>query len=163
MHASTKQPGMGREHWRENRHQGPNHSWQRTQGTRSDGRATWRPTLGLPNRRATHTAGSPYGHRIHPIKKTRKMHQGQDIPCKRFEPIYAVARGEVVVVKRSSSAGKYIQIKHESSDGKDVRTSYMHLSIRRPRVGRTVRKGKMIGRCGNTGMSTDRIYTSKSK
>ena len=23
---------------------------------------------------ATHTAGSPYGYRIHPIKKTRKMH-----------------------------------------------------------------------------------------
>ena len=103
---------------------------------------------------ATHTAGSPYGYRIHPIKKTRKMHQGQDIPCKRFEPIYAVAKGEVVVSKRSNSAGKYIQIKHESSEGKDVRTSYMHMAIRRPRVGRTVRKGKMIGRCGNTGLST---------
>jgi len=101
-----------------------------------------------------HEAGSPYGYRMHPIKKKRTLHKGQDIPCKRFEPIYAVAKGEVVVSMRSKSAGKFIQIQHESSEEKDVRTSYMHMSIRRVRKGRTVRKGKMIGRCGSTGNST---------
>jgi murein DD-endopeptidase MepM/ murein hydrolase activator NlpD len=110
----------------------------------------WRPPM-----EPELVAGSPYGMRTHPIKGGRRMHKGQDIPCKRFAPIYAVARGEVVVSKRSKSAGKYIEIRHESKTGKDVRTTYMHMSIRRIwREGRTVRKGKKIGRCGSTGSST---------
>jgi murein DD-endopeptidase MepM/ murein hydrolase activator NlpD len=99
-------------------------------------------------------AGSPYGMRVHPIRGGKKLHRGQDIPCSRFEPIYAVAKGEVVISKRSKTAGKYVEIRHESSEEKDVRTTYMHMSIRRVRVGRKVRKGKKIGRCGSTGLST---------
>ena len=99
-------------------------------------------------------AGSPYGMRTHPIRGIRKMHTGQDIPCSRFEPIYAVAKGEVVVSKRSKTAGRYIEVQHETKDGTDIRTRYMHLSTRRVYEGRSVRKGKKIGRCGNTGLST---------
>ena len=101
-----------------------------------------------------HTTGSPYGMRKHPILGSQRMHQGQDIPCRRFAPIVAVAKGEVVVSKRSKTAGKYVEIKHESADGKDVRTSYMHMSVRSAREGKTVRKGRRIGRCGSTGLST---------
>jgi len=100
-----------------------------------------------------HLMGSPFGMRTHPILGSQKMHRGQDIPCHRFEPIYAVARGEVVLSKRSKTAGKYIEIAHET-DGKEVVTRYMHMSIRRVREGRSVRKGKKIGRCGSTGLST---------
>ena len=102
----------------------------------------------------SHVAGSPYGMRMHPIHGREMMHKGQDIPCNRFEPIYAVARGKVVISKRSATAGKYIQIQHVSSEGRDVRTSYMHMSTRRVWRARTVRKGKMIGRCGSTGLAT---------
>ena len=102
-----------------------------------------------------HVTGSPYGMRTHPVHGRRILHRGQDIPCRRFAPIYAVARGEIVVSTRSRTAGRYIEIRHEPADGGDVRTTYMHMSTRRfRREGRTVRRGRMIGRCGSTGLST---------
>ena len=100
-----------------------------------------------------HRAGSPYGPRTGPISGRPGFHQGQDIPCERGEPVYAVADGEVITSRRSKSAGKYIEIRHDSEDHTVV-TQYMHLSRRKVRAGRKVRKGKKIGRCGSTGNST---------
>ena len=52
-----------------------------------------------------HRAGSPYGPRTGPISGRPGFHQGQDIPCERGEPVYAVADGEVITSRRSRSAG----------------------------------------------------------
>ena len=99
------------------------------------------------------TAGSPYGPRVGPISGKASFHYGQDIPCERGERIRAVASGEVITSRRSKSAGKYVEIRHESSTHTVV-TQYMHLSRKKVRVGQKVRRGKTIGRCGSTGNST---------
>lgn len=100
-----------------------------------------------------HKAGSPYGKRMHPIKKTYTLHQGQDIPCKRGKSIRAVSGGTVIVSKRSQSAGKYIEIEHPSKTH-TVTTRYLHLRVRHVKEGDTVAMGQPIGSCGSTGMST---------
>ena len=100
-----------------------------------------------------HTAGSPYGYRIHPIYHTKKMHKGQDIPCAVGTPIRAVAKGTVITSRRSDTAGKYIEILHKSDDH-EVITRYLHLKRRHFRVGKEVIAGQIIGTCGNTGAST---------
>ena len=98
-------------------------------------------------------AGSPFGRREDPISGKASMHRGQDIGCKIGEPIRAVASGVVNISRLSSSAGKYVEITHKSRRH-EVKTRYLHLSLRLVRKGRKVRKGQIIGRCGNTGYST---------
>ena len=100
-----------------------------------------------------HDAGSPYGYRIHPISGKRKLHQGQDIPCRPGTPIRAAAAGRVIISKKSASAGKYIEIEHMSKTH-TVTTRYLHLRIRHLRVDEEVIAGQIIGSCGNTGNST---------
>lgn len=109
------------------------------------------PTVYPINRH--HKAGSPYGKRLHPIKKTPSFHRGQDIPCKRGKSIKAVSGGTVIVSKRSKSAGKYIEIEHPSRTH-TVTTRYLHLRVRHVKEGDTVAMGQLIGSCGSTGMST---------
>jgi murein DD-endopeptidase MepM/ murein hydrolase activator NlpD len=99
------------------------------------------------------SAGSPYGYRIHPISGKRKLHQGQDIPCRPGTLIRAAAAGRVIVSKKSSTAGKYIEIEHNSKSHR-VTTRYMHMRVRHLRVGEEVIPGQIIGSCGNTGNST---------
>ena len=98
-------------------------------------------------------AGSPFGYRIHPISGKHKLHQGQDIPCRPGTLIKAAAAGRVIVSKKSPTAGKYIEIEHNSKKHR-VTTRYMHLRVRHLRVGEEVIAGQIIGSCGNTGNST---------
>lgn len=97
------------------------------------------------------TPGSRYGMRIHPIKKTSKMHSGQDYPIPIGTYIVLLKGGEVVQsVENGGDAGKYIQIKH---DGGEL-TRYLHLDERLVNVGDRVFPGTIIARTGNTGGST---------
>jgi murein DD-endopeptidase MepM/ murein hydrolase activator NlpD len=98
-------------------------------------------------------AGSPFARRKDPISGERSMHRGQDIGCKTGEPVRAVAAGVVNISKTSRTAGKYVEVTHKSRRHQ-VKTRYLHLSLRLVRGGRKVRKGQIIGRCGNTGHST---------
>ncbi|MGC6494289.1 MAG: M23 family metallopeptidase [Myxococcota bacterium] len=109
----------------------------------------WSWPLALPR-----TAGSPFGPRKHPVTGTYKTHKGQDLSCDKGEPIFVVADGVVKTSKRSDSAGKYIEVVHESTDRDEVITRYLHLAHRGVREGHRVKQGQRIGRCGNTGLST---------
>lgn len=93
---------------------------------------------------------SPFGSRIHPITGKRKMHSGIDYGSPKGSPVYAVAKGKVVVSGFDPYSGNKIAIRHA-----DNSTSYyMHLNSRGVSVGQSVNGGQIIGRVGSTGRST---------
>ena len=93
---------------------------------------------------------SPFGVRIHPVTGARKMHSGIDYGSPKGSPVYAVAKGKVVVSDFDQYSGNKIAIRHA-----DNSTSYyMHLSSRGVGVGAQVTGGQVIGRVGSTGRST---------
>ena len=93
---------------------------------------------------------SPFGVRIHPVTGARKMHYGIDYGSPTGSPVYAVAKGKVVVSGYDQYSGNKIAIRHA-----DNSTSYyMHLSSRGVGVGAQVTGGQVIGRVGSTGRST---------
>ncbi|MBE6915907.1 MAG: hypothetical protein E7471_04660 [Ruminococcaceae bacterium] len=94
---------------------------------------------------------SPYGTRMDPIFKTKKMHTGVDIGAPMGASIVAAAAGKVVVAGWSSKGyGNYVVIQHEGS----FSTLYAHMSKILVKKGQTVSKGTAIGKVGSTGYST---------
>jgi murein DD-endopeptidase MepM/ murein hydrolase activator NlpD len=93
---------------------------------------------------------SPYGMRVHPVTGERKLHDGTDfgVPC--GTPVHAAAAGVVTGRSSAGAYGKRIVIRHRP----DFETSYSHLSAQSVSVGDRVRAGQVVGRSGNTGLST---------
>ena len=100
-----------------------------------------------------HQLGSPYGYRKHPVHSKTIFHRGQDIPCKKGTWIRAISDGVVITSRKSSSAGKYVEIKHNSSTH-DVVSRYLHLHRRFIGKNAIVSAGQIIGTCGSSGTST---------
>lgn len=65
-------------------------------------------------------------------------------------PVFAVAAGQVIAASASSSAGKFVWIKHDN-----FRSHYIHLNSYSVNVGDTVAEGQQIGTLGRTGITTD--------
>lgn len=93
---------------------------------------------------------SPFGSRIHPITGKRKMHSGIDYGSPKGSPVYAVAKGRVVVSGYDEFSGNKIAIRHADNSV----SYYMHLNSRGVGVGQEVMGGQIIGRVGSTGRST---------
>lgn len=93
---------------------------------------------------------SPFGYRIDPFTKKRKMHHGLDISAPTGTPIYATASGTVVYAKWYGGYGYTIKLDH----GYGYSTIYAHLSKMNVRKGQQVNRGEAIGKMGNTGKST---------
>ncbi len=92
---------------------------------------------------------SPYGWRIHPIKKVRSFHTGIDIAATEGTPIFAADSGTVEFAGRNGGYGNFILINHGTYS-----TAYGHLSKIDVYTGQKVKKGQIIGRVGSTGIST---------
>jgi murein DD-endopeptidase MepM/ murein hydrolase activator NlpD len=92
---------------------------------------------------------SNYGYRIHPIYKVRKFHHGIDIAAPIGTPIFSTANGIVEEINEDSGYGKHVIIK--SNDKKYI---YAHMSDFNVVPGMVVQKGDLIGKVGNTGLST---------
>lgn len=113
-----------------------------------------------PTRRINCT--SAFGWRIHPVKGTKKFHQGLDIGISGGEPIYAAADGTVREVRSKVNAinnctygyGNYVLIDH----GDGMSTLYAHIKYgsipSSITVGAQVSQGEQIGEVGSTGCST---------
>ncbi len=96
---------------------------------------------------------SEYGMRYHPILHYWRLHSGRDyaIPC--GTPVYAAAKGTVIMSGYSGSYGNRIVVDHGLVRGEGLATTYNHLSSIRKHSGR-VSRGQLIGYSGTTGRST---------
>ncbi|MCL2313222.1 MAG: peptidoglycan DD-metalloendopeptidase family protein [Firmicutes bacterium] len=92
---------------------------------------------------------SPFGMRMHPIKKEMIHHNGVDLSGVPLNnAVYSPVDGVVHLSNYSASAGNWIQIL-----GNGRMYIFMHLNKNDVKVGQQVKKGQRIGGVGNTGAS----------
>ena len=77
-------------------------------------------------------------------------HGGVDYAAAEGTPVYAPAPGRVVLAEPLQVRGHAVIVDH----GRGVMTGYWHLSAIEVSVGQTVTMGDILGRVGNTGLST---------
>lgn len=100
---------------------------------------------------------SPFGQRVHPVTRVKKMHNGIDLVATKdgktgqVDKIMAHTGGTVSAVGYDKSAGNFVQIKVAS----DTVMVYYHLrDTPTLKVGDTVKTGQIIGIMGKTGNVT---------
>ena len=96
----------------------------------------------------TLVATSPYGYRIDPFTRKRKMHSGMDFRAS-SDKVYAMMPGRVLKVGYDKVSGNYITLQHGS-----ITVSYCHLSQVLKNKNELVTVGEVVGVTGNTGRST---------
>lgn len=91
-----------------------------------------------------------FGLRIHPFYRSLRPHSGVDYTLPEGTPVFATADGVVRdVSRRDTGAGLVMVINH----GNGYETTYSHLSRASVNEGARVRRGDIIARTGNTGLS----------
>jgi murein DD-endopeptidase MepM/ murein hydrolase activator NlpD len=100
----------------------------------------------LKNMRLTST----FGVRVHPVLRTRKMHNGADYSAKVGTPTYSINDGIVKRVISDSTCGKGLVIALPGNQS----ATYCHLSEVKVNTNQKVTSGQIVGLTGNTGRST---------
>ena len=116
---------------------------QRNTGPYSGGQMEW-PAPGY------YRVTSPYGYRIHPILKVKKLHTGIDIGAPTGGNIVAAAAGTVIYSGSLGGYGNTIMLDH----GGGIVTLYAHNSRLMVKEGTVVKRGDIVSKAGSTGMST---------
>jgi len=93
---------------------------------------------------------SPYGYRIHPILKVKKLHTGIDIGVPANSGIVAANGGTVIMAAWYGGYGNVVMIDH----GGGIVTLYGHNNTLLVKKGDIVVKGQKISLSGSTGNST---------
>lgn len=93
---------------------------------------------------------SNYGWRLHPIFGNRRFHTGTDFVAPEGTPVVATKSGRVVLADYNSGYGLIVGLRHDDSN----ESRYAHLSQIHVKPGQWVEQGTIIGRVGNTGLST---------
>ncbi|WP_432665962.1 peptidoglycan DD-metalloendopeptidase family protein [Wukongibacter baidiensis] len=96
------------------------------------------------------TITSPYGYRVHPILKKKKLHTGIDIRVPSNNNIVAAQSGTVIHAGWLGGYGKVVMIDH----GGGIVTLYAHNNKLLVKEGQKVTKQQSIAKSGSTGMST---------
>jgi murein DD-endopeptidase MepM/ murein hydrolase activator NlpD len=91
-----------------------------------------------------------FGMRRHPILGVRKFHHGIDINCDSGTSVRAPGNGKVIIVERQAGFGLVIEIDH----GFGYRTVYAHLSQAMVKQGDSIKRGQVIAKSGNSGLSS---------
>lgn len=95
-----------------------------------------------------YSISSPFGMRVHPMLKTRRIHTGMDIRAPMGEEVFAVRSGKVIFVDRVGGLGKAVILDH----GAGVQTLYAYLSEQLVHVDQWINKGQLVGKIGNSGI-----------
>lgn len=99
---------------------------------------------------------SDFGIRTHPVKKTRRFHQGIDLAAWKCTgwPVKAVGPGRVVRSGWENGYGYSVVVSHMVED-RNLFTRYGHLKkAGRIASGKIVKNGDLLGYCNNSGIST---------
>lgn len=88
--------------------------------------------------------------RVHPIRKTRRLHAGVDIGAPRGSAVHAAGDGVVVSAGPQHGYGLTVVIDH----GDGQQTLYAHLDGIDVRPGERLRTGDALGSVGATGAVT---------
>jgi murein DD-endopeptidase MepM/ murein hydrolase activator NlpD len=97
---------------------------------------------------------SPYGMRLHPILHVWKLHTGIDFGVPAGTPFLAARDGKVTFAGWSNGYGNRVVISHGTMDGKEISTTYNHMSAINVSVGQEIKVGQQVGAVGSTGYST---------
>ncbi|RKZ31257.1 hypothetical protein DRQ36_02650 [bacterium] len=92
---------------------------------------------------------SGFGKRLDPFTGVWKMHEGIDICARKGTPVRATADGRVRFAGWYHGYGKTIRIDHIYYE-----TRYAHLDDIKVTPGQRVKRGDIIGTCGNSGYTT---------
>lgn len=96
-----------------------------------------------------------FGYRKSPIKGASVCHSGIDIAVPVGTSVKAIADGKVVAARNGMRGyGTGVFIDHGLINGKHVVSEYGHLSSYNVKVGDSIKKGQIIAKSGNTGVST---------
>jgi murein DD-endopeptidase MepM/ murein hydrolase activator NlpD len=101
----------------------------------------------VPNSRIV---SSPFGYRLHPIKKAYLMHTGIDISAPGGNSIVSTMGGVVISADYRSGYGKTVMVSH----GSNMVTLYAHCSQIMVSSGQSVSAGMVIAKVGRTGTAT---------
>jgi len=93
---------------------------------------------------------SPFGWRKSPFTNKREFHAGIDVIGRTGTAVVAPATGAVINLGYDRWLGNYIVLQHSD----ELKTIYGHLDEVSVRKGDRVGRGDVIGRVGNTGLST---------
>ncbi|MBW7841494.1 MAG: M23 family metallopeptidase [Ignavibacterium sp.] len=91
-----------------------------------------------------------YGMRVHPVLGVNKMHNGIDIITDVGTNVKSSGKGKVIFSGSKPGYGLAVEIDH----GFGYRTIYAHLSKIMVHEGQSVKRGEIIAKSGNTGLST---------
>jgi len=102
----------------------------------------------IENDDLTKTAAG-FGMRIHPIYRTKMLHEGMDFAAPVGTFVRATAPGVVIETRASSAQGGKVVLDH----GHGYKTVYAFLDRLNVRNGQKIERGETIGTVGNSGMS----------
>lgn len=93
---------------------------------------------------------SPFGGRLHPIRKVWHKHNGVDYGAPRGTPVLSVAKGTVKYAGWAKGYGRWVCVRHENG----YESQYGHLSRIMVKKGQRVTQRHKIGLVGSSGEST---------
>lgn len=95
---------------------------------------------------------SPFGMRMHPVLRRRKMHNGLDYAAASGTPVRAAANGTITFAGRKGANGNLLSLKHFGG----YETHYAHLLRFAKGIakGKAVKQREVIAYVGSTGRST---------
>lgn len=93
---------------------------------------------------------SPYGVRVHPVLKTRKLHNGIDLAMPVGAALFAAHDGVVARRGQDAVSGRYLKIDH----GFGIESTYCHLSSWTVAAHAPVTRGETVAKSGRSGRVT---------
>lgn len=92
----------------------------------------------------TRVVTSPFGWRMHPVYRERRLHEGVDLRAAQGTPVLAPADGVVAYTTSTGACGWGVCIEHSPT----LRSLFCHLSRKDVREGQVVHQGDQVGLSG---------------